>query len=195
MVCSIPSLTGSLLRTFICADIPDKQRQTISAWLGARRSESTEVRWVQPKTIHITLKFCGERAPDTVSLLAENLLKIKKIGEITISAGKIGGFPDMLTPSVIWTAVEGDLLSLKALQKETEFAANRAGIPKESRPYTPHLTLGRNPSRKVLSDKLMRGIQEHRLDIEPWTVSQIILMKSELLPSGPRYTPLGLFKI
>lgn len=188
-------MTGSLLRTFICADIPDKQRQTISAWLDARRRESTEVRWVQPKTIHITLKFCGERTPDTVSLLAENLRKIKKIGEFTISAEGIGGFPDILTPSVIWTSIQGDVTSLKKLQKETEFAANRAGIPKEPRPYTPHLTLGRNPSRKALPEPLMRGIKEHGLAVEPWTVSQIILMKSELLPSGPRYTPLGLFKI
>ncbi|MEG1799382.1 MAG: RNA 2',3'-cyclic phosphodiesterase [Synergistaceae bacterium] len=190
------SPSSKLIRTFVCIDIPEKQREAISGWMSeCRRAADSNLRWVQPRTIHVTLKFCGERTIETVNALKDELAKINKPETLTISAGGIGGFPNLKKPSVIWTRVLGDLDSLQKIQKEVEFAANRAGIPKEPRPYTPHLTLARNSSCSPLPDKLIGAMTERELKLEPWRVSEIILMKSELLPSGPRYTPLALFKI
>ncbi len=192
---NIKALCANTVRTFVCVEIPDKQRETVSKWIGECRRAESSIRWVHPSTIHVTLKFCGEHPADTVKILADELSKIKKYTPFTISAGGVGGFPNLEKPSVIWTSVLGELDSLKKLQKDTERAANIAGIPKEQRAYTPHLTLARNPSRSKLPDRLTEIMTNHELKLEPWIVSQIVLMKSELLPGGPRYTPLALFKI
>ena len=71
MVCCIPQLAGDLLRTFVCVAIPDEHRQRIAEWINERKTVSNEIRWVEPITLHITLKFCGERLPETVKTLAK----------------------------------------------------------------------------------------------------------------------------
>lgn len=145
--------------------------------------------------MHITLKFCGERPSETVSLLLDNLNSIRGTGPFEIRIGGIGGFPDMIRPKVLWTGVAGDIDMLAAVKNEVERAALRASIPKENKKYTPHITLGRRNSDRSLPERELLRIQRVSLTTDPWTVKEIILMKSDLSPIGPRYTPLGLFKI
>ncbi len=101
----------------------------------------------------------------------------------------------MIRPKVLWTGVAGDIDMLAAVKNEVERAALRASIPKENKKYTPHITLGRRNSDRSLPERELLRIQRVSLTTDPWTVKEIILMKSDLSPIGPRYTPLGLFKI
>lgn len=191
----IPPLAGRLLRTFVCIAIPDEHRKLLSRWLNSRRRESHEIRWVDPVTMHVTLKFCGERPAETVDALLENLSRIKPVGGLDIRLEGAGGFPDLRCPRVVWTGIAGDLGTLRALQKNVESAALRSGIAKETRPYSPHLTLGRRNSTLPLPETALRGISENAIKTEPWHAEEFILMKSDLSALGPKYTPLGLFKI
>lgn len=186
---------GVLIRTFICIKIPDDHRKILAGWIDSRRRELHEVRWTDPDIMHITLKFCGEILPDTLSLLADNLQLIKQKGPFSISIDGIGGFPDLAKPRVIWTGIEGDIPRLKELQRNVENAAYRAGIPKEERPYSPHITLGRRNSTMPIPDSAKKAMESDVLMLEQWTVEEMFIMRSILSSSGPRYTPLGLFKI
>jgi len=183
------------LRTFVCIKIPEGHLKIISAWINARRIESKEIRWIGPSNIHITLKFCGERHWDSVEKLACNLEKIKHNGPFSIYIEGLGGFPDLLRPRIVWAGIKGDIRGLRCLQRDVENAASDAGIPKEERPYSPHITLGRRASALPLPDGIKKAVESDVISLEPWTVSEIILMRSELGRSGARYTELGLFKI
>jgi 2'-5' RNA ligase len=195
MGCCIPQLAGDLLRTFVCITIPEVQKQSLTEWINDRRKNSDGIRWVEPSTLHITLKFCGERLPETVDALKENIKNIKLQGPFKIALNGCGGFPDLIKPRVIWTGIIGETVRLAELSAAVESAANKAGIPKEKRPYSPHLTLGRCGFSSRLPVSVKNDIDSHPIALEPWTVDEIILMKSRLLPRGPEYTPLGLFKI
>ena len=145
--------------------------------------------------MHITLKFCGERPSETVDMLLENLKNIRPTGPFEINFEGIGGFPDLVRPRVAWAGIREDTEHLQAIRNEVEKAALKASIPKENKKYTPHITVGRRNSNLPLPEKILSSMESEALVTEPWTVREIILMRSELSPMGPRYTPLGLFKI
>ena len=191
----MPSFSGTLLRTFACITIPNPQMKIVSNWLSFRRRESHELRWAYPETMHITLKFCGERPSETVSMLLNNLKNISSIGQFDIYIEDIGGFPDLIRPRIVWASVKGDIERLSALRNEVEKAALKASIPRENKKYTPHVTIGRRNSDRPLPEEIISSMRSAELLTEPWTVREITLMRSELSPMGPRYTPLGLFKI
>ena len=195
MVGLLPSFSGTLLRTFACITIPNPQMKIVSNWLSFRRRESHELRWAYPETMHITLKFCGERPSETVSMLLNNLKNISSVGQFDIYIEDIGGFPDLIRPRVVWASVKGDIERLSALRNEVEKAALKASIPRENKKYTPHVTIGRRNSDRPLPEEIISSMRSAELLTEPWTVREITLMRSELSPMGPRYTPLGLFKI
>lgn len=188
-------MPGSLLRTFICIDIPKGHKEKISKWIAAVRGGVPQVRWVDAETLHVTLKFCGEMPSETVDTLSEKLAAISKIGAIELSLGGIGGFPALSSPRVVWCGIHGDINKLRTIQKDTEKIALYAGIPKENRPYSPHITLGRRNAPGEIPKAAEEILMNTPLELEPWKADKIILMKSELRRFGPIYTPLALFKI
>ena len=145
--------------------------------------------------MHITLKFCGERPSETVDMLLDNLKNIRPTGPFDINIEGIGGFPDLQRPRVAWAGLRGDTGRLFAIRSEVEKAALKASIPKENKKYTPHITIGRRNSDLPLPQRILSLMESATLVTAPCTVSEITLMRSELSPMGPRYTPLGLFKI
>ncbi len=145
--------------------------------------------------MHITLKFCGERPTETVGLLLDNLKDIRKRGRLEIHIEGIGGFPDLVRPKVLWAGIRGDTETLSDIRDQVEKAALRASVPRENKKYNPHITIGRRNSDRKLPEETLSLMQRVKLITEPWTVNEITLMRSELSPLGPRYTPLGLFKI
>ena len=95
---------------------------------------------------------------------------------------------------MLWAGTGGDLDALSALQQASEEAINGLGYPPEQRPFRPHITLGR--PRRVLSDAQRGRIGEVVSRLAPpspvrWQVQGVDVMRSELHPSGARYTILG----
>ena len=145
--------------------------------------------------MHITLKFCGERPSETVDMLLDNLKSIRPTGPFDINIEGIGAFPDMVRPRVAWAGLRGATEHLIKIRDEVETAALKASIPKDTKTSPPHITIGRRNSDIPLPEKALSSMQSEALVTSPWTVREITLMRSELSPMGPRYTPLGLFKI
>ena len=103
-------------------------------------------------------------------------------------------FPNHRAPRVLWAGADGDLDALTRLQQDAEAAINGLGYPPEERPFRPHITLGR--PRRNLSDAQRGRIGEVVAALAPparvsWQVEAVDVMRSELHPSGARYTILG----
>ena len=77
----------------------------------------------------------------------------------------------------------GDVKELSALAQSVEIACAKCEIPEEKRPFSAHITLGRLkvPTVLDLDNSSLTG---------KFTVSEVLLIRSELLPGGPRYTVL-----
>jgi 2'-5' RNA ligase len=93
---------------------------------------------------------------------------------------------------VIWVGLGGELHRLQALQEEIARVMKRFGVAAPSERFHPHLTLGRTRPNVPVANDLAQLIRE-RAAPRPvsWSVREVVLMRSELGPSGARYTVLS----
>jgi len=193
--CCIPSYQGELVRTFICIEIPQEHIEKLSYWIKQHKSLTDEVRWVKAETIHLTLKFCGERPQELVVELIEKLERYKPQGALQLSLGGIGGFPNLEKPRVIWTAVGGEIDRLVKLAMQFEKIASSCGMERSNKAFTPHVTLGRRTAFGGLPAFVTEKFLSEAINLPAWTADEFVLMQSRLLPTGAEYTQLARYKI
>lgn len=167
----------------------------MASWISARRRDVPAIRWVSPETLHITLKFYGEIQLDMIEALKKHLAALRHKGAFEMSVEGINGFPTLAVPNTVWTGIKTDAARLGEVFEGTERASLKIGVNKEKRPLRPHITLGRGNRLEPLDEKTLNILQRNIPRTEPWSVGAITLMRSELFAEGPKYTPLGRFKI
>jgi len=185
----------AVVRAFVAIDLPIKIHQClekISNDLKLRLS-GIPIRWVPVQNIHLTLKFLGDVSENNIEVLTQ-ILKVEAQAQtpFEISIGGIGAFPKMKRPRVIWTGIEAppELLSL---QRGIDTQTARLGYPRDKRPFSAHLTLGRVSRNINLQDLQYVGDVLTNLKIGfigVAMVTQIHLYRSELKPSGAVYSKL-----
>jgi 2'-5' RNA ligase len=129
------------MRLFVALDIDDNIRGRIARFLDGVREFAPDARWARPESLHVTLKFIGEKSEDDIE-------KIKRALE-TIAADTFemnfrgcGFFPGVRAPRVFWVGIQtGSYLSSLAAMVDERLAS--LDIPKEERAFNPHLTLAR----------------------------------------------------
>jgi 2'-5' RNA ligase len=77
---------------------------------------------------------------------------------------------------------------LAALHRAVNDALRAVGFQPESRPFSPHLTLGR--LREPADASFARGVQ---FESPAFTIDRLILFRSVLRPEGPEYSRLAEF--
>lgn len=183
-------------RLFIAITLPPGILTALAEIQRALRAGTPHgvVRWVEPSSIHLTLKFLG----DAPSLQRHELEGAMQAATETkppfeLSLSDLGCFPSMRRPRVVWVGLSGALPALHALRDEIERQIAPLGYPTEDRPFSPHLTLGRvrreasSTQASALGAQVIRTQQHDRL---AWPVTSVSLMRSELLPEGAVYTEL-----
>ena len=155
------------------------------------------VRWVRPQGIHLTLKFLGEILASKVDTVSVAMVgACAAYAPFSLSIRGLGCFPNLRRPRVLWVGVEEPTGVLAALQRDVERALAPLGFPPETRPFSPHLTLGRvkggaRGKIEVLGDAV--GRTKARVGEMP--VAAIHLMRSDLLPGGAVYTALSVARL
>jgi 2'-5' RNA ligase len=193
--------TMEQIRSFVAIELSDQMRSELGQVQESLKSKgiADQVRWVKPEGIHLTLKFLGNVPADNVKEISVAVEQASQgIAPFDISLCGLGCFPTTSRPNVLWIGLEGDTVSLVKLQSTIEASLSRLGYPEENRKYTPHLTLGRVNRRVGSADRRRLGdlIQTH--SIEPlggMKVSEVSLMKSQLSPSGARYSRLAVAQL
>ena len=186
------------MRLFTAIDLPPQTAATLDALLAQLRP-SAKVRWSRAANLHITTKFIGEWPSERLGELVAALTKVVPgTGEIEIALRGLGWFPDPRHPHVLWVGVHAPP-SLEALARSTDEAAAALGIPRETKPYLPHLTLARIDARKDSADtiaSLRRAVAAiPEPDCDTFTAREWHLYLSEPAPTGSRYTKLETFPL
>lgn len=179
------------LRAFIAVPVPETERRYFRQIQTTLASEVMDVRWVRPEQIHLTLKFLGDIDPSQVPAIASQLdLQIRSLAAFPLQIKGGGGFPDIRQARVLWMGLDDATSALQPLHAAVEIAAAAVGLPRDTRLFRPHLTLGR-PRRSVdpvVQDRLLTLLQAVTSAV--FTVDRICLYQSRLYPSGARYTVL-----
>jgi len=194
------------MRLFVALDIDDSIRAGIARFLDGVRGFAPDVRWVRPESLHVTLKFIGEKTEDEVEKI-KRLLETIEAGAVEMSIRGYGFFPGAKAQRVFWVGVEGGpkLASLAAAVDET---LARLDIPKEEHTFNAHLTLARGAGssrspRREKGDTPNRRFQrlQEKLAALPTpefgtiTSRKFFLYRSQLSPGGSKYTKLAEFTL
>ena len=151
------------IRTFIAVEIDSQTGQKISELVSILKKSNADIKWITDGQMHLTLKFLGNIDKDKVRGISEAISNISdNFNSFKIAFSKIGAFPSLNHPAVIWLGIDKGAESLKTLNEKIETALEKLGFERESHEFKPHLTLGR-----VRSDKNMPNITKLLKEMEP----------------------------
>lgn len=194
------------MRLFVALDVNDSVRGRIATFLDGVRGFAPDARWVRTESLHVTLKFIGEKPAEHVEKI-EHVLETIKADMFEIGFRGYGFFPTARAPRVFWIGIEaGPKLSFLAAAVDDSLATLE--IPKEEHAYNAHLTLARGAGgsgspRERKSDGANRTFQrlQEKLAALPapefgtMTAHEFFLYQSQLSPGGSKYTRLAGFSL
>ena len=177
-------------RLFVAIDLDHPARQALRSAQEAARRLDLPARWVDPAGAHLTVRFLGETDRALIEPLADALRAVTaRYPPFSLRTGAVGAFPDPRHPRIVWLGLVGALDQLLALRRDVDGALAALGIPAETRPFRPHLTLGRlsdnGSSRTALSAATLAALAPRAA---PLPVMRLVLMRSALWGAAPRYT-------
>jgi|SRR3990172_1890655 len=185
----------SLLRAFVAIELPTGTQDAIQDQISRLKSSlgNDLVRWIPSKNIHLTLKFLGNITAAHVEFLKQMLAReADSHSEFDVQFQGLDTFPASKRPRILWIGLRApsDLMSI---QRNLETAAARLGFEKDTRAFSPHLTIARvrqNASPAELQ-KIRLGVESVQLgSIPPARVDSLHLLQSHLNPTGSVYTRL-----
>lgn len=180
------------MRLFVALEIPAEVRKNLAALLDSLRAISREPKWVRPENLHVTLKFLGEVADAKISTVRTALAGIRSEEPVSLAFCGLGFFPNAKRPRVFWVGIETSA-NLKKLATDMEAAMEQCGIPRETREFSPHLTLARF-ERPNLAENLRSVIVENsQREFGKLQTNEFHLIQSRLKPSGAEYTTIARF--
>ena len=175
-------------RLFIAIEIPREIKELFIPIADELRKAKGKI--VPIENIHLTLKFIGETD------MREDIIKVLSncgMRKFVLKVKGVGVFPNVSRPRVFWVGIEEN----KELGELFSFVEDRLfsiGIPKDERPFSPHITLSRFKFSPIHG--LGRIINEYRnFDFGVCEVKEFFLFKSELREPNPIYTKLYSFPL
>ncbi len=188
------------IRSFIAIELPRNVKNGLAQLRNElERAEHPFIKWVNPESIHLTLKFLGNVPLKQVAEITKAIETASKgISPFHLEISGLGGFPNLKQPRVLWVGIKGEIDKLLSLQQNIDLALAPLGFAKEERPFVPHLTLARirqgaSPKeRKSFGELVMSTSSETSY---PFDVEAVSLMRSQLTPAGAIYTRLFMIKL
>ncbi|MFB0526159.1 MAG: RNA 2',3'-cyclic phosphodiesterase, partial [bacterium] len=87
------------MRTFIAVGISSEVREKIAQIQAELRKGEPDVKWVEPKNVHITLKFLGEVSEEKLSgVIEKTRLAASGISHFRVHLSGLGSFPHLKSP-------------------------------------------------------------------------------------------------
>src|SRR2546423_991483 len=185
------------MRIFIALDIPKEIRDRLSEYAERMRPLAPEARWARIEGLHVTLKFIGEVSDARVQEVKAALAQVKA-KPFEVEFKDVGFFPSHASGRVFWAGVHASE-ALPQLASNIEDALEKLGIPKEKRPYQPHLTLakaGEGPGAKYRFNVLRQKLDPKAPpQFGTMTAKEFYLYRSEIMRGGARYTKLERYSL
>ena len=179
------------IRSFIAIELPPAVKQAIQSFQDYLKPVIPGVRWVKPESIHLTLKFLGDVPEEKLHGIGSQLGEwVSNAFPYTLKPGGFGAFPNKFRPRVLWIGFSSvpEIHDLLVSQLEAGLVAH--GFKKEKKPHRPHLTIARVRVPGSTGRALDRIGGEEPPEFPEFLVNRIILFRSDLEPSGARYTEL-----
>ncbi len=195
-----------MIRAFLAVELSQELRaelalvqQELKHRIEPELKRETRISWVQPAKIHLTIKFLGDMDEQVIDPLHRALEQV--IGNrtvVNVPLERLGAFPRPHSPRVLWIGPPeswergAEAKRVTEIQGAIEQACEGLSFLRETKPFSPHLTLARIKAgeRQVGAALAKGGVLDSPLSVGSLVVESVVLMKSELKPTGSVYTKL-----
>jgi RNA 2',3'-cyclic 3'-phosphodiesterase len=200
-----------MIRAFLAVELPQELRDAIASFqndlkrrLQIEASKGARISWVQPASIHLTIKFFGDIDEQLIAPLRETVARaVGHLQPVVVPVERLAAFPRPQAPRVLWVGPsqeweQGDEAQrLRAIHRSIEQACENRDFPREAKPFNPHLTLGRiKEGERYAGNALVRsGVMDRPVTLGSFAIDSVLLLKSDLRPTGSVYTKLWEVKI
>lgn len=195
-----------MIRAFLAVEVSQSLRtelatvqQELKRSLEEKMQGGTRISWAQPASIHLTLKFLGDMDEQVIDPLRAALEEtIGSQVAVTVPLERLGAFPFPQAPRVLWVGPlekweKGtDAKRVAEIHDAIEQVCEGLHFLRETRPFSPHLTLARIKmgERHVGAALAKSGMLDFPVVVGSFAIESVVLMQSELKPTGSVYTKL-----
>ena len=195
-----------MIRAFLAVEPSQELRaelalvqQELKHGIEPELKRDTHISWVQPAKIHLTMKFLGDMDEQVIDPLHRALEQA--IGNrivVNVPLERLGAFPRPHSPRVMWVGPPenwergAEAKRVTEIQSAIKQACESLSFLREVKPFSPHLTLARIKAgeRHVGVALAKGGVLDRPLSLGSLAMESVVLMKSELKPTGSVYTKL-----
>ncbi len=170
-----------MVRVFIAVELSDEIRSSVAA-VQKSLTGAGRISPVSPDLMHITLKFLGE-IPESALERLQRAVDALQTAPYTIEVANVSMFGR--PPRVIKAEVHDGGTSRK-LVGDIDTALSFLGYAKDSQKFSPHITISR--VREYSPDLLSKVAALRDMRFGTGNISELLIKKSVLTPSGPIYT-------
>jgi 2'-5' RNA ligase len=183
------------VRCFIAVELPDEVKAGLKELQAQLKSgRQAQVKWVDPYSIHLTLKFLGGVDGARIGPITAAMEEASQgIPPFSLKVEGLGAFPNLRRVQVVWVGVSGEVDRLAALQQRLESNLAQLGFAPEKRRFTPHLTLARVRDRASAGEREGLGqlIAGTKFEAHSFPVGAVSLMRSQLTRERAIYSRLS----
>lgn len=177
-------------RLFIALPLSAPAIAELHALVHMCRRQATNVRWVRPEQMHITLKFLGDVEDEREDDITNALEALTAEKPFMFNLAGVGAFPDKRRPRVIWTGIVNGKDEVTDLAKRVDDLLFERRFAREDRAFSAHVTVGR------IKEPGDFGALWRTVDASPFVganveAHQVLLIHSTLTPQGPVYKDLA----
>ena len=170
-------------------------RQEIEGVLRPLRHEIAGVRWSDPRQVHLTLHFFGAvpaKEIEPIHLFSKKVAAL--FSPLKLWLDRIGGFPSLERPDILWLGVGEPTNQLLSLYKAIQGEVRTHGFKPEERPFRPHATIGR-VKWKIKDIGTLLAKSSSQGPTPPKVVDHFVLYQSRFFPDGVRYEVLQTYAL
>lgn len=195
-----------MIRAFLAVELTQELRaelatiqQELKRKIEPEMKRSMRISWAQPASIHLTIKFLGDMDEQVIDpLLVAVEQAIGNQTAVNVPLERLGAFPRPQSPRVLWVGPSenwergAEARRMAEIHGAIEQACEGLGFLRETKPFSPHLTLARIKigERHVGVALTQSGVLDQSISLTPLAVGSVVLMKSKLRPTGSVYTKL-----
>ena len=185
----------SPVRSFLAIPLEDIFHKELDRILELLRGEVPGVRWVKPEQVHLTLHFFGSIPTSAIERINLSMQKVaSSFDPLELSMDRFGGFPDLKNPNILWLGVHEGTGRLFLLQSAIQEEIRTLGFEIETRPFHPHVTIGRIKGKVENLGPPCEKILFEFPTVEK-TADHFVLYQSHCLPEGVRYDVLKTYPL
>ncbi len=183
------------VRCFVAVFLHPSLHKEIATIQKRLSHSGADIKWVEPCNLHFTLQFLGDVETKRIPGIADALKEcVADSHGFELKLDSVGAFPHLQNPRVLWVGVDAGREHLASLMSTVGEAMKMEGFARDSKGFSPHLTIGRVRSlrnlkallAKLNSDISVRGKME---------VTKIQFTASELTTRGPIYSPIDVIPL